>query len=189
MLRRLRNENDSEAWFEFDRRYGELIIRFCRRRGLQLSDAEDVRQIVLLSLAGALPKFRYDRQAGRFRGYLGRTVRNAIFRYSSRPNRSLESLVLGEAETIQDPAEAEVDKLWEEEWIRHHMRLALESIHGNHDRKSMEIFDRLLAGARPNEVAAETGMSVAAVHKIKQRVRDRLREQIARQIAEEDAFE
>ena len=54
LLSRVRDHEDHRSWREFDSRYRELILRFCRRRGLQQSDAEDVRQIVMLNLARAL---------------------------------------------------------------------------------------------------------------------------------------
>ncbi len=189
LLRRLCEGDDHEAWFEFDRRYGDLILRFCRRRGLQLSDAEDVRQIVLLSLARALPKFNYSRETGRFRGYLGRVVRNAIYRYNTRPDRSLERLVLDDDEPRQVPSEDNSDEIWEQEWVHHHLRLALDQIRDRHDARSLVVFDRLLAGETPNDVAVASGLSVAAVHKVKQRIRDRLRDQIAHQLAEEDSYD
>jgi RNA polymerase sigma-70 factor (ECF subfamily) len=186
LIRRLRDTDDHEAWAEFDRRYGPLILRYCRKRGLALSDAEDVRQIVLLGLARALPGFRYQREKGRFRGYLGRTVRNAIFRYNTRPHRSLETLVLDESRAPDVEAEDDGDAVWEQEWVHHHLRTAMEAIRDQHDPRSIRVFERLLAGQTPAEVAAATGMTTAAVHKIKQRVRDRLRQQIARQLEDEE---
>jgi RNA polymerase sigma factor (sigma-70 family) len=187
LLERLRDGEDPAAWVEFDRLYGDLILRYCRRRGLQLPDAEDVRQIVLLGLARTLPRFTYRRERGRFRGYLGRTVRNAIFRYNTRPNRSLEQLVpLGDDDSLQLPAEDGADEVWEREWVLHHLRTALARIRGSHDAASLEIFDRLLAGESPRDIAAARGITPDAVYKVKQRVRDRLREQIARQIEEEE---
>jgi RNA polymerase sigma-70 factor (ECF subfamily) len=186
LLERLRDSDDQDAWSEFDRRYGELIVRYCRRRGLSLSDAEDVRQIVLLSLARALPGFRYSRERGRFRGYLGRAVRNAILRYNTRPHRTLERLLLDEDTFPDVPAEDDSDEIWEQEWVHHHLRRAIEQVRRHHDPRSLEIFNRLLAGETPNDIAASTGMTTAAVHKIKQRIRDRLRAQIATQLEEED---
>ncbi|MBD3162969.1 MAG: sigma-70 family RNA polymerase sigma factor [Candidatus Eisenbacteria bacterium] len=186
LLARLRDPEDHEAWAEFDRTYGELILRYCRKRGLALSDAEDVRQIVLLSLVRSFPKFEYRREKGRFRGYLGRTVRNAIFRYNTRPHRSLELLVLDGDRPPELAAPDDHDEVWEREWIDHHLRLAIDRIRDQHDPKSLEVFGRLLAGERVRQVADSLGMSPAAVHKIKQRIRDRLKEQIARQLEEED---
>ena len=77
-LERVKNRSDDEAWREFEARYGDLIIGYCRSRGLQLTDAEDIRQTIMLSLATALVGFEYDPKRGRFRYYLGRAVRNAM---------------------------------------------------------------------------------------------------------------
>src|SRR3954469_2676729 len=84
LLERLRDAGDAAAWREFDRRYGELIVRYARARGLQQADAEDVRQAVLLSLSRSMPRFEYSPARGRFRHYLGRVVRNAVSRWGSR---------------------------------------------------------------------------------------------------------
>src|SRR5690348_14597759 len=78
LLSRVRNPSDDQAWREFELKYRELILRFCRRQGMQQADAEDVIQIVLANLLRSLPNFLYDRNRGRFRDYLYRSVRNAI---------------------------------------------------------------------------------------------------------------
>ncbi|MCA9752374.1 MAG: sigma-70 family RNA polymerase sigma factor, partial [Gemmatimonadetes bacterium] len=107
LLLRLRDPSDRRSWAEFDARYGELIVRYCLRRGLQLADAEDVRQEVLVSLASALKTFEYSPERGRFRGYLGRAVRNAIFRQATRPYRVREAL--GGDEGLDRAPEAPAD--------------------------------------------------------------------------------
>src|SRR5262249_59654030 len=55
LLSRLRDTGDQEAWRTFDRRYGDLIVQYCRGQGLQQSDAEDIRQAVMTTLAHAMP--------------------------------------------------------------------------------------------------------------------------------------
>jgi RNA polymerase sigma-70 factor (ECF subfamily) len=50
-------------------RYGPQIHAWCRRWGLQETDARDVTQTVLLQLASKLRTFTYD-PAQRFRGWL-----------------------------------------------------------------------------------------------------------------------
>ncbi len=60
LLRRLRDPQDHDAWREFDARYGELVLRYCLSRGLQHSDGEDVRQMVMLSLSRTLRSFEYS---------------------------------------------------------------------------------------------------------------------------------
>jgi hypothetical protein len=65
------------SWSAFDERYRDLILRYCRRNGLQPSDAEDVRQMVMLNLAKQLRSFQYDVKKGRFRHSLGLAARKA----------------------------------------------------------------------------------------------------------------
>src|SRR5262249_18936741 len=45
---------DLEAWDEFVRRYQPMIRAWCRKRGLQSSDADDVAQDVLANLLTAM---------------------------------------------------------------------------------------------------------------------------------------
>lgn len=182
LLQRLRDRADQVAWREFDRRYGELIVRYARSQGLQLADAEDVRQVVLTSLSKAMPGFEYSRERGRFRHYLGRVVRNAVIRW--RPNGRESALQEGSgADPAAEPVE---DPQWDREWVRHHYRLAMESVRASFDPRSIAIFDRLLAGVDVGVVSSEFGVSTQAVHKVKQRIRDRLAELIAAQVRREE---
>lgn len=183
LLLRVRDSADAAAWSEFDRRYGELIVRYCRSRGLQQTDAEDIRQIVLMNLSRALKNFEYSPARGKFRTYLGRAVRNAMTRLARRPDRRLYTLDQEE----QAPApEVEDDASWEDEWVRHHYRQAMQTVRQTFEPRSVEVFDRLLAGATTAQVAEEFDMTTEAVHKVKQRIRDRLKGLIAQQIKDED---
>lgn len=188
LLCRVKDPTDHLAWSEFNRRYGELIVRYCRSRGLSLADAQDVRQIVLMSLARAMVNFEYLPTRGRFRSYLGRVVRNAIARYRrcpGPPEIALESDVL--AFLAVDDSEA--DEQWSQEWVGHHLRRAMRTLRGTHNPRSLEVFERLLAGRSVDDVGEELGMKSEAVRKIKQRVRARLRAIVAIQIAEEESHE
>src|SRR6516225_891205 len=60
---------DQGAWDLFVERYGPKVYSWCRRWGLQESDAQDVTQNVLLELARQMQSFVY-RQGGTFRGWL-----------------------------------------------------------------------------------------------------------------------
>jgi len=101
LLARVRDPADRAAWRQFEARYGPLILGFCRSVGLQLADAEDVRQEVMLSLSRAMPAFTYSRQAGRFRSYLGAAVRHAVIRHAERHKRTLGGLDT----LVSDPAD------------------------------------------------------------------------------------
>ncbi len=181
LLSRVRDPQDHASWREFDARYRDLILGFCTRRGLQLADAEDVRQQVMADFSRSLRSFQYDRSLGRFRSYLGRAVFYAICAQregaAKRASVSLEQV--GEFE-----APRELEDAWEEEWVWHHYRLGMAKVRLALDPKSLEVFEELLGGRSVAEVAERFGMGVGAVYKIKQRVRDRLRQEIEVQVAE-----
>jgi len=193
LLARLRDHADHAAWREFEERYRDLILRYCRRRGLQQSDAEDVRQMVLLNLARQLKSFEYRPDRGRFRSYLGQVTRNAIHRYFRRPRldtHGLETDVVADlatgSETSRGGVDDELDQVWEHEWMLHHYRIALVTARASADPKSVEVFEHLLGGETPDEVAARFEMTRDAVHKVKQRMRNRLKELVARQVHDEE---
>src|SRR5271156_739538 len=66
---------DREAWDEFVRHYHPMIHAWCVKRGLQVSDADDVAQDVLVKLLTAMRKFRYDPSRS-FRGWLRSVTHN-----------------------------------------------------------------------------------------------------------------
>ncbi len=186
LLSRVRNTSDDAAWREFDAKYRDLILRYCRARGLQPADAEDARQIAMIILSKSLRNFEYKPSIGRFRGYLGLVVRSAISRQFAKPDaraRSLDSVVLDNA---QADDHGQSDELWEQEWVSHHYRLAMQTMRQTHEPKSVKIFDRLLEGLTVEQVATEFETSTQAIHKIKQRFKHRLTQLIGEQLQQED---
>jgi RNA polymerase sigma-70 factor (ECF subfamily) len=176
LLSRVRNSSDDAAWVEFEARYRDLVLRYALARGVQHADAEDISQIVFMSLATALRGFHHSPQKGRFRDYLGRVVRNAVARFRSRPNPSPMSLDIdaGLLEDVQDDDTA--DALWDQQWVDHHYRLALRTVRETFDRKSVEIFEQLVEGKSVPSIAAQYATTDQAVHKVKQRIRARREE-------------
>lgn len=189
LLSRIRDRADSSAWREFDRRYRELMLRYCRRRGMSQVDAEDVVQATLTGLSESLPRFTYDPNRGRFRDYLCRCVRNEIFRWTARPQVAARPLYNNEGRPIVEPPDAAAsgaDTTWEEEWVAHHYRRALEVIRKSFDARNVELFDRSIAGASVELLASEFGVSVQTIYKARKRIRERMEELINEQIREED---
>jgi RNA polymerase sigma factor (sigma-70 family) len=195
LLIRLHDGSDHSAWRDFDAQYGELIVRYCLSQGLQYCDAEDVRQIVMLSLSKALPKFQYLPQRGHFRSYLGVVVRRAISQYRRHQCPTWLQLSLDKEEWNHPSSSVEshwsladtdgLDASWEVEWVRHHYRRAMHIIRATQDPRSVEVFEQLVAGRTPREVATDCNVSEALVHKTKQRMRDRLKAIIQQQILQE----
>lgn len=180
LLERLRDSNDDEAWREFERRYADLILYYCRVRGLQHQDAEDVHQKVMVNLSRAFQGgFEYSAQRGRFRAYLGRAVKNEILRLRSR------------TEIILDPdpgaaVEQDRDEAWEEEWRRHHLKRAIDRFRETAPALRIEFYERLLAGEPLQSIGEGLGLSEAATYKTKQRIVEQLRSFVEVQIRDEE---
>lgn len=183
LLQRVRQGADAEAWQELDGAYREMLLRFCRSRGLQHADAEDVIQMVFARLINGLRGFEYDRTRGRFRDYLFRCVRSAIADWARGQGRRSQAL-LAESEALE-PAPAWA-LAFENEWIDHHYRSALAALAASVDASSLGVMEATLAGRTVKEIAGSMGMSEMAVYQARHRMKARLRERIAEQIADEE---
>jgi len=187
LLSRVRDPSDEAAWREFEAKYRDLLVRFCRRQGWQLADAEDLVQTVMTALVKSLPRFTYDPARGRFRDYLYRAVRNAMTQRAVRPRERAGALDVGEGSFAgaesDDPASMAA---WEQEWVDHHYRLAMETVRKTFEARSVEMFERSVGGASVDVLAEAYGTTTQAVHKVRQRIRGRLEELIAAQVRDED---
>lgn len=193
LLSRLRDPSDHAAWAAFEALYRGLLVRFCVRQGLQHADAEDIVQAVSANLVKSLPRFVYAPDRGRFRDYLYRCTRNALAAWrtrSARPARRPTALDSrtgdGLAADAAERPDAVAERAWEEEWVAHHYRLAMQTVRETFEPTSIEIFNRSIRGESLVSLAAALGMSEEAVKKARQRVKARLEELISRQIAQED---
>ena len=91
LLMRVRDPNDKESWKTFERIYGGIVRSYCRHWRLQASDADDIVQEVLASVARQIKDFEYDPTKGRFRGWLGTITSNKIKTFLTRKNKRNES--------------------------------------------------------------------------------------------------
>ena len=191
LIARLRDPADEVAWQRFEDQYRELVVRFTMRQGLQAADAEDVAQAVFAALMSAMKSFVYDSKRGRFRNYLFRAIRNEIPRQIAKsrcPTDGTQVLHMSALPNGWDSTMAPDEAMheFEDEWIKHHYRLALADIRKSHSRESVAIFESLMGGQSVEGAAAQFSTTTAAVHKIKQRIRDRMKELVQRQIAQEN---
>jgi RNA polymerase sigma-70 factor (ECF subfamily) len=183
LIAKLRNGADAEAWGRFDATYRDMLVRYCRVRGVQAADADDVVQAVFLKLVRGIQNFEYDPAKGRFRSYLYRCAQSAIAD-RMRAVRSSGAASLDEADRAELP---EWEAEWEREWMHHHYRMALVEVTRSIDPQSVTVFEAILSGQAVRAIAEQMEMSEQAVYKVQQRVRTRLKEQIVRQVRDEDS--
>jgi RNA polymerase sigma-70 factor (ECF subfamily) len=173
LLERLRRPEERQAWGRFVELYTPLLYHWARRVGLQSQDASDLVQDVLLLLLRKLPEFTYDHHRS-FRSWL-RTVTLNRWRETQRKPSLPDAGVSLEELPGEDPA-AEV---WESEYRGHQTRRALELMQRDFQPATWKACWEYVVQGRPAaEVAAELGMTVAAVHAARLRVLARLREEL-----------
>jgi RNA polymerase sigma-70 factor (ECF subfamily) len=181
LILRLRDPADAVAWREFVDLYEPLVYKLACRKGLQDADARDLCQEVLLAVARAVHRWDPEPSRGSFRGWLSRIARNLLVNFLTRqhdPQGSGASSVqeLLEARPSDDPS---ATALFEAEFRRRVFRWAADQIRGEFAPTTWQAFVRTaVMGRRPQEVAAELGLSVGAVYVARSRVLARLRQRV-----------
>lgn len=163
---------NSQAWSNFVERYGPLIFRWCKARGLQQADAEDVTQIVLGKFAKVARSFTYDRNKTGFRAWLRTVTRNALsdlvdeFRRARASGDSKAHNVLAALEAADD-----LERDMEQEFRRELLQQAMSIVRVRVEPKTWQAFElAAVEGKSGKEVADQLQLSIAAVYMAKSRV-------------------
>ncbi|HLN31076.1 MAG TPA: sigma-70 family RNA polymerase sigma factor [Gemmataceae bacterium] len=182
LLIRIRDARDTEAWQRFVSLYAPLMYGFARKRGLQDSDAADLTQDVLRSVAMAAAGFNYDPRRGTFHGWLFTVVHNKLQDFLAKQSRLCRGsgdtdVLVRLEEQVSPPHEDEA--FWNREYERQLMARALELVRGSFQDLTWQAFwQTAIEGKKAKEVAAGLGLSVAAVYMAKSRVIAQLKEQV-----------
>jgi RNA polymerase sigma factor (sigma-70 family) len=184
LLLLLSNPADPNYWNAFVERYAPKIYGWCRQRGLQDADAQDVTQDVLTKLVQKLRTFVYDPQKGSFRGWLQTLTHHAWSDYLE--SRQRAGVANSEDKSIRehlDTLAAREDLLTSlaETFDLEVLAEAQARVQLQVSARDWKIFEALALEGRPGpEVAKELGMNVTAVLMAKSRVQKKLRQQIRR---------
>jgi RNA polymerase sigma-70 factor (ECF subfamily) len=181
LLERLR-ANDSNAWHVMVRLYTPLVSHWCARGGVRGADAEDVAQEVFRAAATHLENFRRDRPGDSFRGWLRGITRNMVLQHFRRGYRDPRAsggtdafLRLQEVTASPTASEDDEDPVEELDGLR---RRALELVRGEFAERTWQAFwQTVVDGRSPVDIAADLGVSPAAVRMAKSRVLHRLKEE------------
>ncbi len=183
LLERVR-VGDQEAWHRLFNLYGPLVLRWCERWGVTGADADDVRQDVFRAVAGGLENFKRDQPGDTFRGWLRVVTRSKLINYLQRQEKHPEAQGGTDAHVkLQQIAVQELPEDSPEDISALYHR-ALELVRLEFEVSTWQAFWRAAVdGQSPALIAAEMGVSSAAVRKAKSRVLNRLREELGDLIA------
>jgi len=184
LLLRLAGGDDRRAWEQFVEIYAPLVFQFARRRGLQDSDAADVVQEVLISVADAFRRRKYDRSRGAFRGWLLTIARNEVSDWLTARARRHEPIggttaqqALGNLASDGKVASDGDAAAWDHDYQERLFVWAADRVQSEVQPATWQAFWQTTIDQRSGqEVAAALEMTVAAVYLAKSRVMKRLRE-------------
>jgi RNA polymerase sigma-70 factor (ECF subfamily) len=186
LLLRLKDPDDQRSWQEFNDVYGRLIFGFARKAGLTETEAEEVVQETMISAAKNLPEFRYDPKVCSFKTWLLNLSR---WRVLDQVRRRIPTIQANHTdsdrttaiERLADPADRQLERIWDQEWETRLLNTALASIKPKVDSKEWQIFDLYaLKDWSPRDVARSLGVSVGRVYLVKHRISARLKKEIQR---------
>ncbi len=178
LLSQLRHDpSDQAGWDEFVERYGRHIYRWCRRWQLQVADAEDVTQNILVKLSQKLRAFAYDPSRS-FRGWL-KTVAHHTWQDFEDSRRARPAAGGDDELLLTLEARDELVHRLESAFDLELLEAAKERVRRRVAPHTWEAF-RLasLEGVPVAEVAARVRLPAALVYVAKSKVRRMLQEEI-----------
>ena len=195
LLERLKQLEDQGSWQEFYTTYRKLIFSFAVKHGLTGTEAEEVVQETVITVARNLPEFRYDPERCSFKTWLftlslwriqdqlrkRHPEENSMHRKPGDTDRT------STVERLPGPEGERLSALWEEEWKQDLLERALERVKAQLPEKPFQIFDLYaLQGWPALEVARSLGVSLGRVYVTKHRIAALLKKEIKRLQAKAD---
>ncbi|HUF64175.1 MAG TPA: sigma-70 family RNA polymerase sigma factor [Verrucomicrobiales bacterium] len=180
LITRLKNWEDQEGWKEFFDTYWKLIYQVALKAGLTESEACDVVQETVVAVAKSLKDFKTGSEHGSFKGWLLQITRWRIAdQFRKRPpeqERAIhrapgDTARTGTMERIADPAGPELEAVWDREWNKNLMDVALERLKAKVNLKHYQLFYLHVVRQMPARRVAKTlGVSVGSVYVVKLRL-------------------
>lgn len=189
LLERLKQLDDNSSWGDFFETYWKLIYGVARKAGLSDAEAQDVVQETIISVARKIPEFTYDPSAGSFKGWLMRLTRWRITdhyrkkHYESKGEWKPRELATDMSFLEQHPAVGDLDleALWNAEWEKHVMEVALAKVRQQANPLQFQIFQlHVVNGVAATEVAQRLGVKLPQVYFAKYKLTSLVRREVKR---------
>src|SRR5881394_670117 len=186
LVDRLANWDDQRRWQEFFDTYSKLIYSAARKSGLTDTEAQEVVQETVITVAKKIDKLKYDPAIGSFKGWLLQITRWRIadqFRKREPGNARCAPLSDDRAtatiERVPDSRIVDLDALWETEWKENLFEAAITRVKKKVEPKQFQIFDCYVRKEWPaQKVAERLGVNVGQVYLARHRVSALLKKEI-----------
>ena len=188
LIKRLRNWKDDPSWQEFFRVYWKLIYGVARKAGLTDTEAQDVVQETLISVAKHMPTFQYDPSIGSFKAWLLNMTRWRIIGQFRKRKPGSDKKPEGDSsgrtdsvDAVPDPNVPDMEAVWEADWRNNLVNAAMEQLKHKVDPQRFQIFEFYVNKEWAAEKVAERfGVPVDQVYQIKHRMTEAIRQEVSR---------
>lgn len=172
---------DEVSWRDFYSAYKPLILLCGNDCSLTPDENEELVQMVMTEIfkhdiigrydPENIPDnvvFKYDPAKGRFRHYLRKIIRNQAIRIYHKRSACVS---IEDDNSVSETPDANVfDALWEEEWKKHLLNMALAELKGRVQAETYLAFEMYaLQNREVEEVAEFLNLSVSSVYTAKSR--------------------
>jgi RNA polymerase sigma-70 factor (ECF subfamily) len=195
LLERLKDMGDQASWNAFHAIYYDLIFSVARRAGLNESEAGEVVQDTLISVARKMPGFTYDPAKDSFKGWLLTVVRwrirDQLAKRSGRPGEQQQGFSssghvdqdtrTATVDSVPDPAGPALEGVWEQEWESQLLAAALARIKRQVQPQHYQIYHlHVVLGQPAREVARTLDVNAAQIYLAKHRIGSSLKKEVQR---------
>jgi RNA polymerase sigma-70 factor (ECF subfamily) len=191
LIRRLKNWQDQASWQAFFDTYWKLIYGYAVKSGLTGTEAQDVVQETMFSVAKHMPNFTYDRSIGTFKTWLLNMTRwritdqfrkrDPVARSRSNSEKDFKPITLATLENMPDLSSLDMEALWDAEWKKTLLEAATRTVKRSFDPKHYQIFDLYVNKEwAPDRIAKTLKISTGQVYLTKHRVTEAIKQEVGR---------
>jgi len=202
LLTRLKDWRDQTSWQDFFDTYWQLIYNVAVKAGLTDAEAQEVVQETVIAVARKIPEFKTDPARGSFSAWLMRLTRWRItdqFRkrgkvgvHACPPDQEVQgtlkrgprqddTAMTDTMDRIPDPAGMALESVWQEEWEKHLMTIALEQVKRQVSPRQYQMFDlHVLQRLSVQQTARTVEASIASVYMAKHRIGRLVRKELTK---------
>ncbi|MGK0188240.1 MAG: RNA polymerase sigma-70 factor (ECF subfamily) [Verrucomicrobiales bacterium] len=186
LLMRIKDPADQQAWEEFVDIYTPMLFGYCVKRGLQEADAADVVQDVMRSISGAIERFDYDREKGKFRSCLFTVAHSKLCNHFAKrarqPKPLSDTMMMG---LIDGQPSEEEERDWDLAYKKRLFEWAANRVKAKVASQTWQAFWRVtIEEDSVDSVAQELAMSPGAIYVAKSRTIVALKRELAEIIGE-----
>lgn len=169
LIFRIRDSGDTNAWETFESTYAPVVRVYCRRRGIQETDIEDLVQDVMTTLMRAIRNFDYDPARGKFRASFGTMTANRVRNYFARESKRMSETVYHEALSTQHSASSTGE--WDSIFCQQLLKAACDRIQSRLQPSTWESFKLTWLHNLPAaEASTQLGLPIHTIYVNKSRV-------------------